>query len=110
MNLEYRIVQRNSGLIFLQGSEPRQATPSYGLYGNYITHLGQYTDSGDHVRLDTIHTLPEIDIPQPDRNRIPPDIIRVPPTLDKDRVPLRIPWSPDRIPKKEKKDPFGIVH
>ena len=106
MNLEYRIVPRNSGLIFLQDSESRQATanPYHGLYGNYITK-----------NAGTIYILPEIDIPQPDRNRIPPDIIRVPPTPDKDRVPLRIPWSPDSIPKKkdpekEKKDPFGIVY
>lgn len=65
---------------------------------------------------EVVYMLPEIDTPQPDRNRIPPDMIRIPNTPpDKDRVPLRTPWNPDKIPKirsppKKKRNPFDIAH
>lgn len=87
-------------------------------------------ESGEPTRLDIVvlsvnpeyailrgatYNLPEIDTPQPDKNKIPPDMVRIPDKPNKDRVPLRIPWNPDKIPKKrnpskKKRDPFGIVN
>ena len=61
----------------------------FGLYSRYAS-FGRFG----------IYASPRIDTPQPDRNEIPPDMIRIPDNPEKGRVPLRTPWKPDRLPIK----------
>ena len=94
---------------------------------NPIMPLGQDpTDRGNSIRLDilalnlsleyskladgVVYLLPEIDAPQPDGNKLPPDMVRIPDKPDKHRLPLRTPWNPDRIPIKKDSPKKKRIH